>query len=41
MNRRALQRKTLEIIRTTGFMRIWRRSGLTEVYFICVLKQQS
>jgi len=30
INRRFLQRKTLEIIRTTSFIRFWPRSGLTE-----------
>jgi len=32
INRRFLQRKTLEIVRTTNFIRFWRRSGLTDFY---------
>jgi len=34
INRRFLWRKTLKIIRTTRFIRFWRRFGLTEVYCI-------
>jgi len=32
INRRFLYRKTLETIRTTSFIRFWRRSRLTELY---------
>jgi len=32
LNRRFVQRKTLEIIHTTSFIWFWQRSGLTEVY---------
>jgi len=45
INRRFLQRKTLEIFRTTSCIRFWRRSGLTQVYCIwcfavCALQLQ-
>jgi len=32
---------TLEIIRTTNFIRFWRRSGLTEVYCISTAEKVS